>query len=69
MGIGCNTDIEGYKNERLMMGGGRMEEGKGKSRKTVETGGEGGIDLNFVTIATEPRFGGVSVQGWNITTS
>ena len=47
MGIGCNTDIEGYKNERLMMGGGRMEEGKGKSRKTVETGGEGRLYLKL----------------------
>ena len=37
--------------------------------ETVETGGEGGIDIMFVTMATEPRSRVVTVQGCNITTS
>ena len=35
----------------------------------VETGGVGGIDLKFVTIATHPRYGVVNVKDCNITTS
>ena len=45
-----------------------MEEEKERSRKAVESGGVGGLDIKFVTIAMEPRCGGFTVQGWNTTT-
>ena len=52
-----------------MMGGRvRMEEVKEGSIKTVELDGAGGIYIKFLTIAAEPRCGGVTVRGWNITT-
>ena len=61
---------EGYDDERLILGGGgRIEEGKEIYRKMVESGGAGGLDINFVTIATVPRCGGVTIRGWNTTTS
>ena len=46
-----------------------MEELKEQSRKMVESGGTGGIDIKFVIIETEPRCEEVTVQGWNTTTS
>ena len=49
--------------------GSTVEKGKERSRKTVETGGAGGLDINFVTIATEPSSRVVTVRCWNITTS
>ena len=46
-----------------------MEEGQEQSMKMAESGGSGGIDIKFVTLATEPRCGGVTFRGWNTTTS
>ena len=40
-----------------------MEEGKEQSIETVEPGGAGGLDIKPVTIAMNPRCGGVTVQG------
>ena len=43
MGSGCKHR-EGYDYGRLLMGGGRMEEGKERSKKILESGGVGGLD-------------------------
>ena len=64
---GCKH-IKGYDDERLLMGGGSMEEGKEKSSKTVKLGGTRGLDKS-VTISTEYRCGGVTVGGWDTATS
>ena len=45
------SKIQDYEIEWILGGGGSMEEGKYRSRKTVELGGSGGIDIKFVTIA------------------
>ena len=52
-----------------MGGGGSMEEGKERSRKMVESGGAGGLDIKCLIIATDPRCVGVYGRGCNTTTS
>ena len=47
VGSGCKQR-EGCDDEQLLMGGSRMEEGKERSRKTVESGEAGGVDMKFV---------------------
>ena len=59
---------EDFDDEQLWMGG--VLEGRGKRK--IQTKGRnrwGGKDSLSVMIATDPRFGGVTVQGWNTSTS
>ena len=49
------------------MGGGGQD---GEEKRTIQngtTGGAGGLDILFVMIAMEPRYGVFIVCGWKIT--